>query len=69
MPTTISNNRLVDEIRLIRAEREQRFRRDMEEIDRQYDREIARLYPPDRLSIAVISLCVAIGFVFLAAAG
>jgi hypothetical protein len=35
-----ANQRIVDEIRLIRAEREARFRCDLEEIDRQYDRDI-----------------------------
>lgn len=40
-----ANQRIIDEIRLIRAEREARFRRDLEEIDRQYDREIGEIRP------------------------
>ena len=40
-----ANQRIVDEIRLIRAEREARLRRDLEEIDRQYDREIGEIRP------------------------
>ena len=40
-----ANQRIVDEIRVIRAEREARFRRDLDEIDRQYDREIGEIRP------------------------
>lgn len=43
--THAANKRIVDEIRLIRARREAVFLHDLEEIDRQYDREISEIRP------------------------
>jgi hypothetical protein len=67
--TVALDHRIVDEIRLSRAEGEERFRRDMEEIDREYDRQLDRLHRTDRLSMVVVSLCAAAGLAVLVAAG
>jgi hypothetical protein len=67
--TIAADQSIVDEIRLIRAAREERFRRDMEEIDREYDRQIDRLYRTDRVSMVIISLYAAAGLAVLVVAG
>jgi hypothetical protein len=60
---------ILDEIRFIRAAREERFRKDMEEIDQQYDLHVDLVRSSDRLSMIAASLIAAAGLLFLVAAG